>query len=321
MRPHAPSLDVIAGQSGSRNNASGSGSGVGSGSGPGPANLAQQYRDRDDQMQDSRSTSSTSSPAPAEYEESDFYHGANDSQSSLGVPNLQDMQVDDECLPPINRLPNEILLSIFAKLNQCSDLLHCMLTCKRWARNSVDILWHRPACTTWQKHSSICQTLGMEDSYFAYRDFIKRLNLAALADKVNDSSVIPLAVCTRVERLTLTNCKGLTDSGLTSLVQNSSHLLALDISGDDQITEKSILAIAENCRRLQGLNVSNCTRIHPDSMIELARNCRYIKRVCLPAKADLPLPPAPFRLIFQRQMHAYTYLAQHICVTQVDVAA
>src|SRR4051794_17021749 len=68
-------------------------------------------------QEDSRSTSSTSSPVPADNEESDFFLGANDSQSSLGVPNLQDMQVnDDECLPPVNRLPNEILIAIFVKL-------------------------------------------------------------------------------------------------------------------------------------------------------------------------------------------------------------
>lgn len=265
-RPPARSLDVIAAQRTRRRS-------------PTTAAAADEAGTRP--TDDSRSSSSTSSPAPADNEESDFFLGGNDSQSSLGVPNLQDMQVaDDECLPPINRLPNEILISIFAKLSQSSDILHVMLTCKRWARNSVDILWHRPACTSWEKHSSICQTLGLQNPYFNYRDFIRRLNLAALADKVNDGSVMPLAVCNRVERLTLTNCKGLTDSGLIALVQNSSHLSALDISGDEQITEASIYAIAENCPRLQGLNVSNCTRIAPDSMVKLAENCKFIKRVC-----------------------------------------
>ncbi|KAK3326143.1 hypothetical protein B0H66DRAFT_147851 [Apodospora peruviana] len=231
-------------------------------------------------QEDSRSSSS-SSPVPADNEESDFFLGANDSQSSLGVPNLQDMQVDDECLPPINRLPNEILIAIFVKLSSPADILRVMLTCKRWARNAVDILWHRPSCTTWDKHKSICQTLSFENPYFAYRDFIKRLNLATLADKVNDGSVMPLAVCTRVERLTLTSCKALTDSGLIALVQNNSHLLALDISGDENITEASINAIAENCRRLQGINVSLCTNISNESMIRLAQNCRFIKRLKL----------------------------------------
>ncbi|EEU42134.1 uncharacterized protein NECHADRAFT_1288, partial [Fusarium vanettenii 77-13-4] len=236
---------------------------------------------------DSRSSSSSTSPAPADNEESDFFLGANDSQSSIGVPNFQDMQVEDDCQPPVNRLPNEILISIFAKLSATSDLYHSMLVCKRWARNTVDLLWHRPACTNWRNHSSICQTLQLEHPFFSYRDFIKRLNLAALADKVNDGSVLPLSVCTRVERLTLTNCRGLTDSGLIALVENSNSLLALDISNDKNITEQSITAIAEHCKRLQGLNISGCENISNESMIALANNCRYIKRLKLNECAQL----------------------------------
>ncbi|KAK3937705.1 SCF E3 ubiquitin ligase complex F-box protein grrA [Diplogelasinospora grovesii] len=266
MRQRA-SLDIIAddrGPPGQRDDQDGD---------PDTANQAQD---------DSRSASSSSSPAPPDNEESDFFLGANDSQSSLGVPNLQDMQVtDDECIVPINRLPNEILIAVFSKLNSSSDLLHVMLACKRWARNAVDILWHRPACSTWEKHASICQTLGVDQPYFSYRDFIKRLNLASLADKVNDGSVMPLAVCTRVERLTLTGCKGLTDTGLIALIQNNTHLHALDISLDEQITEASMIAVAETCRRLQGLNVSGCTKISSEAMIKLAQNCRYIKRLKL----------------------------------------
>ncbi|KAM5356623.1 hypothetical protein ACJ41O_003269 [Fusarium nematophilum] len=240
-----------------------------------------------DDQDDSRSSSSSTSPAPADNEESDFFLGANDSQSSIGVPNFQDMQVEDACQPPVNRLPNEILISIFAKLSATSDLYHSMLTCKRWARNTVDLLWHRPACTNWRNHSSICQTLQLEQPFFSYRDFIKRLNLAALADKVNDGSVMPLSVCTRVERLTLTNCKGLTDSGLIALVENSNSLLALDISNDKNITEQSINAIAEHCKRLQGLNISGCESVSNESMIALAHSCRYIKRLKLNECAQL----------------------------------
>lgn len=229
--------------------------------------------------QDDSRSSSTDSPAPADNEESDFFLGANDSQSSLGVVNFQDMQVEDSCWPPVNRLPNEILISIFARLNTPSDLYHCMLVSKRWTRNAVDLLWHRPACNNWSSHQSICQTLALDRPFFNYRDFIKRLNLAALADKVNDGSVSPLSVCTRVERLTLTNCRGLTDAGLVALVENNASLLALDVSNDKNITETSIYVIAEHCKRLQGLNISGCELISNESMITLAENCRFIKRV------------------------------------------
>lgn len=244
-----------------------------------PINTGTSYRGTPDPDGDSQSSSSNS-PARADYEESDFYAGNNDSQSSIGVPTFQDMAVSEELkVPPANRLPAEVLIGIFSKLNSPQDLLNCMCVSKRWARNSVDLLWHRPACTTWNKHGSICKTLSLPDPYFAYRDFIKRLNLAQLADRVNDGSVAPLSVCSRVERLTLTNCTGLTDQGLIGLVQNSSHLLALDISGDLEIGDASMFELAENCRRLQGLNISGCKKITTESMVGVAMNCKYIKRV------------------------------------------
>ena len=290
MRPPAPALDVVAArrQADATNGSGPSDSAPASSGGslsaavngrrppqPPPILIPEDSRD-------SRSSSSTNSPVPADNEESDFFLGANDSQSSLGVmPNLQDMQVsDEECLPTVAALPSEILISIFSRLAEPNDLLSCMLVCKKWARNIVEILWLRPSCTSWDKLRSICYTLSLENPSFAYPEFIKRLNLASLADQVNDGTIQPLAVCPRVERMTLTGCKNLTDSGLVPLLKNNHHLSSLDMSGDVNITEATIFAIAENCRRLQGLNVSSCKQISNESLILLAEKCKYLKRVC-----------------------------------------
>lgn len=246
--------------------------------GVGTASLSPQ---RDGEQEEESHSSSSNSPTRAEYEESDFFLNNNDSQSSIGIPTLDAANVsqEEQCQPPINRLPAEILISTFSKLSAPADLLSCMLTCKAWARNTVDLLWLRPACTTWPKHSAICRTLNLSNPYFAYRDFVKRLNLAALADRVNDGSVTPLQVCTQVERLTLTNCHGLTDQGLISLITDNSRLLALDISGDTNITEAAIDLLAESCRMLQGLNISGCTKISNESLTRVANRCKKIKRV------------------------------------------
>ncbi|KAK9790478.1 putative F-box domain-containing protein [Seiridium cardinale] len=282
MRPPTPALDVIAAQSQAAQ-AAAAAAHVNAMDQQGQQQTPPVLAAMDIEARDSRSSSSTNSPLPRDNDESDFYGVNNDSESSLGVmPNLQDMQVNDqECLPPAATLPSEILISIFSRLSSPSDMFRCMLVSKRWARNVVEMLWHRPTCTTWTKHQLICQTLGLENPTFTYPDFIKRLNLATLSRQVNDGSVTPLAACTRVERLTLTNCTALTDAGLMALVQNSPHLLALDISQDDKITEQSVFAIAENCPKLQGLNVTNCKRISNESMMKLAERCRYIKRLKL----------------------------------------
>ncbi|KAI0017802.1 RNI-like protein [Xylariomycetidae sp. FL0641] len=287
MRPPAPSLDVIAARN-SRNGNAATPSAAAVVAAEAAASessnaLAPPAGAMATDSRDSRSSSSTNSPVPADNEESDFFLTNNDSQSSLGVvPNMQDMQVTDpDCLPTVAALPSEILINIFSHIHTPTELLNCMLTCKRWARNVVEILWHRPTCTTWEKHASICHTLQMDRPFFTYTEFIKRLNLANLAKDVSDGSVMPLAVCTRVERLTLTGCKALTDHGLIPLVVSNQNLLALDISGDVNITEASIMAIAQSCRRLQGLNISNCKQISNESLIQLAENCRFIKRLKL----------------------------------------
>ncbi|PBP19288.1 F-box domain-containing protein [Diplocarpon rosae] len=210
-----------------------------------PLETENSYRPTTDTEGDSQSSSSNS-PARAEYEESDFYGGNNDSQSSIGVPTFQDMAVTEECTTASNRLPAEVLIGIFSKLSSPQDLLSCLLVSKKWAKNSVDLLWHRPS-------SQSC----------------------------SDGSVLALQQCNRIERLTLTGCKGLTDSGISGLLKDSKNLLALDISGVYQVTETSIYALAAHCHKLQGLNITGCTKISNQSMIAVAEACNYLKRLKL----------------------------------------
>lgn len=251
----------------------------------------QPYRATPDAEGDS---SNSNSPArldykESDYEESDFYAANNDSQSSIGVPTFQDMAVSQEdCRirnrSPASKLPAEVLISIFAKLADPVDLLSCLLVSKLWARNCVDQLWHRPNCTTWNHHTMICWTLSQEHTYFPYKEFVKRLNLAQLAQNVNDGSVLPLKGCNRVERLTLTKCVHLTDQGLVGLLEGSRNLLALDISEDDKITGESMEALARNCQGLQGLNVMGCVEISNEAFMTVARSCTSLKRVGAPGE-------------------------------------
>lgn len=246
-----------------------------------PLGARQPYRATPDAEGDS---STSNSPARLDYEESDFYAANNDSQSSIGVPTFQDMAVSQQdCAPApkslASSLPAEVLINIFSKFNETADLISCMLVSKLWSRNSVDSLWHRPNCTTWALHGLICRTLTQDHTYYPYKEFVKRLNLAQLAGGVNDGSVLALAGCNRVERLTLTKCINLTDSGLTALLEGSRNLLALDISEADKITGVSMEALARNCQNLQGLNVMGCVEIPNEAFMTVAKSCTSLKRV------------------------------------------
>ncbi len=235
----------------------------------------------------SNDSSSSSSPEPTVYDDTDYYLSqANDSQSSVGVPTFGDMTVSssrerEERISPVSRLPPELLIAVFAKLGSTPDLKCCMLVSKKWARNSVDLLWHRPLCNNWENLLAVIKTVRLTDGFFVYSDLVKRLNLsnAELADKISDGTVQSLMGCKRVERLTLTNCSKLTDLGVMSLVEGNRSLLALDISGLKSITDQTLEVVADNCVRLQGLNISGCENVTDKPLIEISENCRHIKRV------------------------------------------
>lgn len=233
---------------------------------------------------DSDSSSSSSPERVLDDDYESVMEHPNDSQSSLSV-SLEDMELDNvdwelqHRLSPISRLPAELLIAVFSKLGTSSDLVSCMLVSKSWARNSVDLLWHRPSTTKWKKLLNVIQTARKRDGYFAYHDLIKRINLATLKSEVSDGTLQPLSICKRIERLTLPGCSQLTDMSLVPVVEGNRSLMAIDLSELDHITNRSMFAIAKNCYRLQGLNVSGCKGITDEAMIEVAKNCRRLKRV------------------------------------------
>ena len=234
---------------------------------------------------DSSESSGASSPRQIlDDPEEAFYQQSNDSQSSLGAST----PVEDTELRPaplqlpkraIDRLPHELLISILSKLSSSHDLLNCLKVSKTWAGCCVDLLWHRPLFTSWNRLTTIVASTQSKEPYWPYADLIKRLNLSSLAEQINDGTLVSFKDCKRIERLTLTSCCNLTDHGVVGLVEGNRNLLALDITGLAPITDVSILALARSCPRLQGLNITNCKMVTDESLISLAQGCRYLKRV------------------------------------------
>ncbi|KAN0079696.1 hypothetical protein V8E54_004910 [Elaphomyces granulatus] len=230
-------------------------------------------------------SSTSTSPERAADDDTDFFMAqANDSQSSVGVVTFRDLNVGNgqsAFVPPIGRLPPEILISIFSKLNSPSDMLNCMLVCQKWAANCVGILWHRPSCNRFENLKSVVDSVGKRDGLFPYSELVKRLNLSALTDKVSDGTVVPFTQCKRIERLTLTNCSKLTDKGVSDLLEGNRHLQAIDVSELRSLTDHTLFSVARNCPRLQGLNITGCMKVTDDSLVTVSENCRQLKRLKL----------------------------------------
>lgn len=236
----------------------------------------------------SNSSSSTSPERGVDDDNDSFMLQPNDSQSSLGLDASPELSQDDSLrrqyeemcrVSPVHRLPAELLIHIFSRLSAPKDLQSCMLVSKEWARNSVGLLWHRPAMGKWASIHSVVQTIRKGSKFFAYQDLVKRLNMSTLSNEVSDGTLIGLEDCKRIERLTLTNCTKLTDTSLHPLISGNRSLLALDITGLDQVTDRTMMVVADNCLRLQGLNVTGCRQLRDESIMAIAKNCRHLKRL------------------------------------------
>lgn len=234
----------------------------------------------------SSSSSSTSPERGADDDNDSFMLQGNDSQSSLGV-DLSAEQNDavrrayeERCrVSPVARLPAELLISIFSRLTSPRDLQMCMLVSQEWARNSVGLLWHRPAMSRWDSIQVVVKTIRQSKKFFAYQDLVKRLNMSTLANAVSDGTLLGMVECKRIERLTLTNCSKLSDISLQPLIDLNRSLLALDVTGLEHLTDYTMMTVADNCLRLQGLNVTGCKKLTDASIVAIARNCRHLKRL------------------------------------------
>ncbi|KAI9893057.1 MAG: SCF ubiquitin ligase complex subunit [Vezdaea aestivalis] len=232
------------------------------------------------------SEASSNASTPTRDSEGEFHVvEPNDWRNSQALPSLGGLSMHDKVKksPPINKLPPELLIAVFTKLSSPADLLSCLQVSRTWAGHSVALLWHRPICNDTSSMCSVAHTLSAEHTYFHYGNLVKRLNLATqpMAKDINDGTLMSMASCKKIERLTLTGCSKLTDTSIMYLLEGNENLLALDVTNVPEITDDSLLKAAEHCKRLQGLNVTGDTNITDVSIQQIAQNCHLLKRLKL----------------------------------------
>lgn len=230
-------------------------------------------------------SSSDSSPDRMLDDDQDILMTINDdSQTSIGeLTGFRNMTVSPKLEPvtlsPVHHLPPELLMAIFNKLSSPVDLRACMLVSKQWANCSVELLWQRPYIAEFHKYQAMIDALLAENAFFAYPQLIRRLNLNFIAELVSDGSMEPMTRCTRLERLTLTNCSQLTDRPLMKILECNPRIQAVDFSQLENITDNTMMALADNCPRLQGLNLAGCKNVTDVSLVPLSLNRSILKRV------------------------------------------
>ncbi|GAA5978964.1 hypothetical protein JCM10908_002750 [Rhodotorula pacifica] len=181
---------------------------------------------------------------------------------------------------PASSLPHEILLHIL-RLLPPSSLAPALRVCKAWCQCGVELLWYKPTFTSLPSLYKMLQVLSHPDQTFPYPDFVRRLNFLPLAKEMSDRLVAKILPCTRLERITLTNCKALSSPAIAALLIRSHRLVALDLTDVESVDDQVLIALAENCPRLQGLNLSGCTRVTDRGVEALALKATGMRRIKL----------------------------------------
>ncbi|KTW32809.1 SCF ubiquitin ligase complex subunit GRR1 [Pneumocystis jirovecii RU7] len=179
------------------------------------------------------------------------------------------------------RLPSELILSIFKYISSGTDMQSCLLVCWSWCHCSIESLWYRPFLYQSSSLIKFCNTLCRKNLSFNYAQLIRRLNLSYVCDYVSDQYLSKLDKCTLLERLTLIGCKRVTDKGICDILSRNPNLLALDFTGLELITNKTLFCIAKYQKNLQGLNLTNCKNITDESIIAIAHSCSNLRRIKL----------------------------------------
>ncbi|CEH12429.1 Leucine rich repeat proteins, some proteins contain F-box [Ceraceosorus bombacis] len=184
--------------------------------------------------------------------------------------------------PTASFLPHEILLHVFRFVAaRPTDLRSCLAVCKTWTLCGVELLWHRPAFKNLEGFQKFAKVLASPTATFEYASFVRRINFVAIAGHLTDDTFRSIAACTRVERLTLSDCKHLSNKVLEEVLTQTKNIVAIDLTGVTGLEDGALKILAATCPRLQGINLSGCQQLSSEAVANLARAAPLLRRVKL----------------------------------------
>ena len=88
--------------------------------------------------------------------------------------------------------------------------------------------------------------------------------------QVTDHALLSIPVvfyCSRLQKISLGDCRDITDAGLIAVSEHCPNLQVIDVYNCSQITDTGIISISTHCTRLQSLTLENCHQITDASII------------------------------------------------------
>lgn len=143
------------------------------------------------------------------------------------------------------------------------------------------MIWTKPVFTSRdQKTLTECiKVLRLANPSFHYARFVRRLNFAPLHGTLQDRQLIEFAVCSRLERLVLTDSRYIGSRTLAKVLGQMKELVAVDLSGVLTTNDGVLKTIAATCTKLQGINLTKCNQITDEGLVALAKQAKCLRRV------------------------------------------
>jgi len=87
--------------------------------------------------------------------------------------------------------------------------------------------------------------------------------------------------CISLKELSLSKCSGVTDDGLSFIVEKHRDLVKLDITCCRMITDVSLAGITSSCTSLTSLRMESCTQVSRNGFVLIGQHCHLLEELDL----------------------------------------
>lgn len=186
--------------------------------------------------------------------------------SSLNAEELEHLGID-LYKDPISMLDRSVALKIFARLNLV-DLATCSQVCRAWkVLTNAPSLWAKLDFYVCRHRfnrndAAVSCLIGKNHPYLIHLNLQAQYNL-------NPNTLKTIGKCSNLQDLNLSECHGVTDTVILTIVSGCTGLLYLNLSSTS-ITDNCLRDVGKYCVSLRKLNISNCQKFTDRGLHSLA---------------------------------------------------
>lgn len=175
-----------------------------------------------------------------------------------------------------DRLPREVKVYIFRYLT-VFQLVRVSRVSRTWRRLAMDgSLWKVIDTTRYYRTIKDSQLLGLGQ---AGSGFLRCASFRGCV-QLSASSLSAIAeYCPNIERLNITDCRGVTSKAIEDVCKNIPFLSQFELAGLPCVNDNTLQIMGTRCHSLQVLNLSWCKQISGAGLLNLSKGCQELRQL------------------------------------------